>query len=176
VIPKQVHICVHTNFLSPSYFVSPPYYVSSTNCLFISAFNVKQGSTWQSYIPVQFIKSFCCIEAEKRVKKKLQGRLILTQGGRRGYSKISFVHRLGLFANIWFHYAVKSTWKLSRHNVQSITTKKLLVLFICTCFGITKLHTGTIHQIILLHRSWEKGKEKIAGTFNFNPRGKKGVL
>ena len=45
VIPKQVHICVHTNFLSPSCFVSPPYYVSSTNCLFISAFNVKQGST-----------------------------------------------------------------------------------------------------------------------------------
>ena len=37
-IPNQVHICVHTNFLSPSYFVSPPYYVSSTNCLFISAF------------------------------------------------------------------------------------------------------------------------------------------
>ena len=51
----------------------------------------------QSYIPVQFIKSFCCIEAEKRVKKKLQGRLILTQGGRRGYSKISFVHRFRLF-------------------------------------------------------------------------------
>jgi hypothetical protein len=50
-----------------------------------------------AYIPVQFIKSFCCIEAEKRVKKKLQGRLILTQGGRRGYSKISFVHRFGLF-------------------------------------------------------------------------------
>ena len=39
------NICVHTNFLSPSYFVSPPYYVSSTNCLFISVFNVKQGST-----------------------------------------------------------------------------------------------------------------------------------
>ena len=50
-----------------------------------------------SYIPVQFIKSFCCIEAAKRVKTKLQGRLILAQGGRRGYSKISFVHRLGLF-------------------------------------------------------------------------------
>jgi hypothetical protein len=31
--------------------------------------------------------------------------------------------------NIWFHYAVKSTWKFSRHNVQSITTKKLLVLW-----------------------------------------------
>ena len=32
-------------------------------------------------------------------------------------------------ANIWFHYAVKSTWKLYRHNVQFITTKKLLVLW-----------------------------------------------
>jgi hypothetical protein len=31
-------------------------------------------------------------------------------------------------ANIWFHYAEKSTLKLSRHNVQSITTKKILAL------------------------------------------------
>ena len=45
VIPKQVHNCVHTNLLSPSYFVSPTYYVSSTNCLLISAFNVKLDST-----------------------------------------------------------------------------------------------------------------------------------
>jgi hypothetical protein len=33
-------------------------------------------------------------------------------------------------------------------------------------FGITKLHTGTIHQAIWLHRSWEKGEEKIVRTFN----------
>jgi hypothetical protein len=40
-------------------------------------------------------------------------------------------------------------------------TVKLVWTQICTCFGITKLHTGTIHQAIRLHRSWEKGEEKI---------------
>ena len=45
----------------------------------------------QSYIPVQFIKSFCCIEAEKRVKKKIVGTFNFNPRGKKGYSKISFV-------------------------------------------------------------------------------------
>jgi hypothetical protein len=38
----------------------------------------------QSYIPVQFIKSFCCIEAEKRVKKKFVGTFNFNPRGKKG--------------------------------------------------------------------------------------------
>jgi hypothetical protein len=41
-----------------------------------------------SYIPVQFIKSFCCIEAEKRVKKKFVGTFNFNPRGKKGVLSI----------------------------------------------------------------------------------------
>jgi hypothetical protein len=45
---------------------------------------VLESAQSKSCIPVQFIKSFCCIEAEKRVKKKCVGTFNFNPRGKKG--------------------------------------------------------------------------------------------